>query len=299
MCRRRKTVPRLFAHTSPVNSTSETADVSELTRVESAIEREKIRCERVCVRGPRPFPNPFLATGAPGSGTSATHAGAHARDGVPNRVLPSPTRENARRVAERALGSHTPAVHIYVPALGESPSRRLSRFSRRRRVCFPRDERARGGPQGIRPVQGGDDQVRVLRSSQARRPEGADGTSARPFPARASLPPRATPPPNSRSVALRRGVEFSSLPVPSFARQVTEIVHHIRDGGLAKLGGATPANTIVGQLSKGTRAFLLPSQRSPREKECVHPSRTDRAWLTYYSYPTSRLRRRRQLLARV
>ena len=44
-------------------------------------------------------------------------------------------------------------------------------------------------------------------------------------------------------------------------------MHHIRDGGLAKLGGATPANTIVGQLSKGTRAFLLPSQRSPREKE--------------------------------
>lgn len=214
LCRRRKTVPRLFGHTSPVNSTSETADVSELTRVESAIEREKIRCERGCVRGPRPFPNPFLATGAPGSGTSATHAGAHARDGVPNRVLPSPTRENARRVAERALGSHTPAVHIYVPALGESPSRRLSRFSRRRRVCFPRDERARGGPQGIRPVQGGDDQVRVLRSPQARRPEGADGTSARPFPARASLPPRATPPPNSRSVALRRGVEFSSLPPP-------------------------------------------------------------------------------------
>ena len=213
LCRRRKTVPRLFAHTSPVNSTSETADVSELTRVESAIEREKIRCERVCVRGPRPFPNPFLATGAPGSGTSATHAGAHAHDGVPNRVLPSPTRENARRVAERALGSHTPAVHIYVPALGESPSRRLSRFSRRRRVCFPRDERARGGPQGIRPVQGGDDKVRVLRSSQARRPEGADGTSARPFPARASLPPRATPPPNSRSVALRRSVEFSSLPL--------------------------------------------------------------------------------------
>ena len=112
--------------------------------------------------------------------------------------------------------------------------------------------------------------------------------------------PRATPPPNSRSVALRRGVEFSSLPpVPSFAPQVAEIVRHIRDGALAKLGGATPANTIVGQLSKGTRAFLLPSQRSPREKECVHPSRTDRAWLTYYSYPTSRLRRRRQLLARV
>ena len=132
---------------------------------------------------------------------------------------------------------------------------------------------------------------------------GPRGLTVRPrvlFPARASLPPRATPPPNSRSVALRRGVEFSSLPsVPSFARQVTEIVHHIRDGGLAKLGGATPANTIVVQLSKGTRAFLLPSQRSPREKECVHPSRTDRAWLTYYSYPTSRLRRRRQLLARV
>ena len=55
LCRRRKTVPRLFAHTSPVNSTSETADVSELTRVESAIEREKIRCERVCVRGPAHF----------------------------------------------------------------------------------------------------------------------------------------------------------------------------------------------------------------------------------------------------
>ena len=211
LCRRRKTVPRLFAHTSPVNSTSETADVSELTRVESAIEREKIRCERVCVRGPRPFPNPFLATGAPGSGTSATHAGAHARDGVPNRVLPSPTRENARRVAERALGSHTPAVHIYVPALGESPSRRLSRFSRRRRVCFPRDERARGGPQGIRPVQGWDDQVRMLRSPQARRPEGADGTSARSFSRpREPSPVHPLPPTNSRSVAPR--VVLSFLP---------------------------------------------------------------------------------------
>ena len=192
LCRRRKTVPRLFAHTSPVNSTSETADVSELTRVESAIEREKIRCERGCVRGP--FPNPFLATGAPGSRTSATHAGAHARDGVPNGVLPPLTRVNARRVAKRALGSHTPAVHIYVPALGESPSRRLSRFSRRRRLCFPRDERARGGPQGIRPVQGGDDQVRVLRSPQACRPEGADGTSARSF-SRAREPSPARNPP--------------------------------------------------------------------------------------------------------
>ena len=66
--------------------------------------------------------------------------------------------------------------------------------------------------------------------------------------------PRATPPPNQE--ASPRGVVLSFLPfpsVPSFARQVTEIVHHIRDGGLAKLGGATPANTIVGQLSKGTR----------------------------------------------
>ena len=33
--------------------------------------------------------------------------------------------------------------------------------------------------------------------------------------------------------------------------QVTEIVQRIRDKGLAKLGGTTPANTIVGQLSKG------------------------------------------------
>ena len=33
--------------------------------------------------------------------------------------------------------------------------------------------------------------------------------------------------------------------------QVTEIVQQIRDNNLAKLGGATPANTIVGQLSKG------------------------------------------------
>ena len=131
---------------------------------------------------------------------------------------------------------------------------------------------------------------------------GPRGLTVRPrvlFPARASLPPRA-PPNEFKKLRARRGVEFSSLPpVPSFARQVAEIVRHIRDGALAKLGGATPANTIVGQLSKGTRAFLLPSQRSPREKECVHPSRTDRAWLTYYSYPTSRLRRRRQLLARV
>ena len=131
---------------------------------------------------------------------------------------------------------------------------------------------------------------------------GPRGLTVRPrviFPARASLPPRA-PPNEFKKLRARRGVEFSSLPpVPSFAPQVAEIVRHIRDGALAKLGGATPANTIVGQLSKGTRAFLLPSQRSPREKECVHPSRTDRAWLTYYSYPTSRLRRRRQLLARV
>ena len=133
---------------------------------------------------------------------------------------------------------------------------------------------------------------------------GPRGLTVRPrvlFPARASLPPR-TPPPttNSRSVAPRVVLSFLPFPsVPSFARQVAEIVRHIRDGGLAKLGGATPANTIVGQLSKGKRVFLLPSQRSPREKECVHPSRTYRAWLTYYSYPTPRLRRRRQLLARV
>lgn len=104
---------------------------------------------------------------------------------------------------------------------------------------------------------------------------GPRGLTVRPrvlFPARASLPPRA-PPNEFKKLGARRGVEFSSLPpVPSFARQVAEIVRHIRDGALAKLGGATPANTIVGQLSKGTRAFLLPSQRSPREKECVHPS---------------------------
>ena len=104
---------------------------------------------------------------------------------------------------------------------------------------------------------------------------GPRGLTVRPrviFPARASLPPRA-PPNEFKKLRARRGVEFSSLPpVPSFAPQVAEIVRHIRDGALAKLGGATPANTIVGQLSKGTRAFLLPSQRSPREKECVHPS---------------------------
>ena len=134
-----------------------------------------------------PFPNPFLATGAPGSGTSATHAGAHAHEGVPDRVLPSFTRANARRVAKWALGSHTPAVYIYVPALRGITSRRLSRFSRRRRVCFLRDERARGGPHGLCPVQGGDDQVRMLRSPEARRPEGAVGTSARSFFPRAPL----------------------------------------------------------------------------------------------------------------
>ena len=194
-----------------LNSASETADVSELTRVESAIDREKIRCERACVRGPRPISEPFSATGAPGSDTSATHAGAHARDGVPNRVLSSPTRVNARRVAEWALGSHTPAVHIYVLALrGITNATALTVFKKASRL-FSRDERARGGPQGIRPVQGWDDQVRMLRSPQARRPEGADGTSARSFSRpREPSPVHPLPPTNSRSVAPR--VVLSFLP---------------------------------------------------------------------------------------
>mmetsp|Transcript_1758 Transcript_1758/g.7082 ORF Transcript_1758/g.7082 Transcript_1758/m.7082 type:complete len:651 (-) Transcript_1758:388-2340(-) len=38
---------------------------------------------------------------------------------------------------------------------------------------------------------------------------------------------------------------------------VAEIVRHIRDGALAKLGGATPANTIVGQLSKDANFSLV------------------------------------------
>ena len=46
------------------------------------------------------------------------------------------------------------------------------------------------------------------------------------------------------------------------ALQVSDIVHRIRGGGLAKLGGNTPANTIVGQLSKGARA-ARDSQRRP------------------------------------
>lgn len=123
---------------------------------------------------------------------------------------------------------------------------------------------------------------------------GPRGLTVRPrvlFPARASLPPRA-PPNEFKKLRARRGVEFSSLPpVPSFARQVAEIVRHIRDGALAKLGGATPANTIVGQLSKGTRAFLLPSQRSPREKECVHPSLapTALAYLLFLPNPSPSL----------
>jgi hypothetical protein len=44
---------------------------------------------------------------------------------------------------------------------------------------------------------------------------------------------------------------FSSSPI----QQVTDIVQRIRDSGLAKLGGNTPANTIVGQLSKGAFSF--------------------------------------------
>lgn len=66
-----------------------------------------------------------------------------------------------------------------------------------------------------------------------------------------------------------KGVEFSYPSPPSLpSYQVAEIVHHIRDGCLAKLGGATPANTIVGQLSKGTRDVLLPGSTTPK-KECI------------------------------
>jgi len=96
---------------------------------------------------------------------------------------------------------------------------------------------------------------------------GPGGLTVRP---RAFAPPRSRTPctpssQNSRSRPLcsLAGVQFSSLPPSLPAHQVAEIVHHIRDGGLAKLGGNTPANTIVGQLSKGTRARLLPSPTTP------------------------------------
>ena len=94
-----------------------------------------------------------------------------------------------------------------------------------------------------------------------------------------------------------KGVEFSYPSPPSLpSYQVAEIVHHIRDGCLAKLGGATPANTIVGQLSKGTRDVLLPGSTTPKKNASLIRTAHSRSTLLTYFLPTPRLRRRCQLL---
>ena len=86
--------------------------------------------------------------------------------------------------------------------------------------------------------------------------------------ARASFIPSRTPPSSPPIVRLLKKQEIidgqvlrDSLPFER-ALQVSDIVQRIRGGGLAKLGGNTPANTIVGQLSKGARA-ARDSQRRP------------------------------------
>lgn len=58
----------------------------------------------------------------------------------------------------------------------------------------------------------------------------------------------------ARATAKEVGETCRVFPFLSFFPQVMEIVKRIRENGLAKLGGSTPANTIVGQLSKGARA---------------------------------------------
>ena len=114
--------------------------------------------------------------------------------------------------------------------------------------------------------------------------------------ARASFIPSRTPP-SAPPIFLLRKQEIidgqvlrDSLPFER-ALQVSDIVQRIRSGGLAKLGGATPANTIVGQLSKGTRAARR-SQRRPsilKKKDAPRLTLTlqlcDRATLTFSPPP--------------
>lgn len=115
--------------------------------------------------------------------------------------------------------------------------------------------------------------------------------------ARASFIPSRTPPSSPPIVRLLKKQEIidgqvlrDSLPFER-ALQVSDIVQRIRSGGLAKLGGATPANTIVGQLSKGTRAARR-SQRRPsilKKKDAPRLTLTlqlcDRATLTFSPPP--------------
>jgi len=169
-----------------------------------------------------------------------------------------------------------------------SPSPYFLRNERRRRRGTDKREPlgfcyVRGwGRLQVVAVQGGHDQVRVLQRLKAHGSEGPLG--ARPFP-----PPRTdTLPPLASNCAnrirhqpckdgRRREIAHENLCLSSrpWRVQVAEIVQRIRESGLAKLGGSTPANTIVGQLSKGARATLFSPGSPPPWKKKYSPAQLE------------------------
>ena len=277
-----KTVPRLFAHMSPVNSTSETADVSELTRVVSALEREKIRCERACVRGPRSHFRTLFSRLARRDLARAPLTRARTRTKVCR--IESYLRSLARtRVGSRSgLSGRTRRRYTFTSQHSGESHRDGSRgFQEGVAFVFYVMSEHVGDRMGSAPFKEGTIKYACY---EVLKHAGPRGLSVRP-----RVPFSPAHPSDDFKKRRARGVEFSPLSPPCSLLRTTgdgDRAPHSRRRARETWRCYAREHDRGATLQRYARVLLLP-KRSPSEKECVHPFRLPRlAYLLFLPNPS-------------